>query len=314
MKRSEKVKLQYLPRELSRLFRRMDWRHVPRDLSRAAKRSLAFATLRKQPIQRGVPHTLPGKLIVSLTSYPPRYPTLDLTLRCLLNQDIAPDALILWIADDDLKSLPRCVLKLRGHGLMIERCDDIKSYNKIIPALRAFPDAYIVTADDDRYYPSNWLSRFVEEYRSPIEILCQEAYRIVRDLNGDLLPYNEWPSLSTLRGPTDTTRFGIFPIGSEGVLYPPRCLHPDVTDMEKAMRHCPHGDDIWLYWMAMRAGSVHRHIKHAGKINDEWPGTVSNGLWLTRNCNGGNDEQIAAMIEAYGPFEKCLYNYARSLA
>jgi hypothetical protein len=35
------------------------------------------------PIMRGRAHGLPAKLVVSLTSYPPRYSTLALTLRDL---------------------------------------------------------------------------------------------------------------------------------------------------------------------------------------------------------------------------------------
>jgi hypothetical protein len=51
------------------------------------------------PIRKGsVPHNLPGELIVSLTSYPDRFPTLHKTVRSLLSQDMLADRTILWVA------------------------------------------------------------------------------------------------------------------------------------------------------------------------------------------------------------------------
>ena len=49
-------------------------------------------------------HQLPAPLIVSLTSYPVRFKTLPKTLKCLLNQSIIPDKIILWIAYEDKKN------------------------------------------------------------------------------------------------------------------------------------------------------------------------------------------------------------------
>jgi hypothetical protein len=302
--------LRHAPRDLVRLVRRLDWRHLPRDLSRHLRKrtgtshalsnhALDFARLRRTPIKRGMPHTLPGKLVVSLTSYPPRYQTLDLTLRTLLSQEMAPDEIVLWIAHEDRASLPRRVEALQDYGLIVRTCEDLKSFKKLIPSISTYPDAYIVTADDDRRYAPNWIRRFAEEYTSPNEILCQEAYRIILDLNGRLLPYNEWPSLGSARGPTDLGGPGIFPVGSEGILYPPGAFKQEVLNVAEALRLCPHGDDIWNYWMT-QPGIVRRRIHPAGKICDEWPGTSHVGLWLTQNIRGGNDRQIAAMIEAYG--------------
>ena len=304
------MSLRHAPRNLSRFIRRLDWRHLPRDSLRLLRKETGtshslsnhafdFARLRRTPIKRGVPHTLPGKLVLSLTSYPRRYETLDLTLRTLLSQDMAPDEVVLWLACEDRASLPRHIEALQDHGLTIRTWEDFKSYLKIIPTVVEYPTAFIVTADDDRRYAPNWIRRFVEEYRSPNEILCQYAYRIALDLNGRLLPYNEWPSLGDTRGPTDTGGKGIFPIGAEGVLYPPGGFVPELTNAAEARRLCPHGDDIWIYWMT-RPGVQRRLIHHAGKLLDEWPGTVQVGLWLTQNINGGNDRQMAAMIEAYG--------------
>src|SRR5262249_15606303 len=76
----------------------------------------------------GRPHGLPRPLIVSLTSYPPRFPTLALTLKCLLTQSVTPDHLVLWVTRDDFSLLPRDVLDLRSHDLEIALAPDLRSF------------------------------------------------------------------------------------------------------------------------------------------------------------------------------------------
>src|SRR5262245_42159120 len=67
-----------------------------------------------------VRHTLPGQLIVSLTSHPPRFPMLGQALRSLLEQDMRPDAVVLWLARHEFAALP--VEILRMDGLTIRQC------------------------------------------------------------------------------------------------------------------------------------------------------------------------------------------------
>ena len=55
-------------------------------------------------------HSLNGKLVVSLTSYPDRYKTLNFTLRTILSQSIKPDKILLWIYKKHLKS--KLVIKI----------------------------------------------------------------------------------------------------------------------------------------------------------------------------------------------------------
>ena len=50
------------------------------------------------------------------------------------------------------RSYLRNITRLRRHGLDIRTTEDIGPYKKIIPALLAFPEAIIVTADDDIFY------------------------------------------------------------------------------------------------------------------------------------------------------------------
>ena len=110
------------------------------------------------------PHGLPSELIVSLTSYPPRFTTLYPTLVHLLVQTVRANRIVLWVAPEDQKLLPGKVRRLVRFGLEIREAVDTGSYKKIVPALQAFPGAFIVTADDDIDYDKKWLEELLKTW------------------------------------------------------------------------------------------------------------------------------------------------------
>lgn len=244
-------------------------------------------------------HPLDAPLAISLTSFPARFDTLALTLRCLLSQTIRPDAVILWVAENDFPELPQDVLDLQLSGLDIQTCEDIKSYKKLIPCLLENPDRYIVTADDDVHYEADWLEKLVSSsMRNTGKIISCRSHRIEYDTDGKLLPYAEWKKnigVATASGE-------IFATGVCGVLYPPHCLDPRVTDIETFMRLCPSTDDVWLYWMARLAGTEVHHLGPKRRIV-EWPSSQTVSLRQKNygsDPDNGNDRAIAAMIEHFG--------------
>lgn len=245
------------------------------------------------PLRRkGRPHGLPSDLVVSLTSYPARFPTLHLTLRCLLSQTIAPDRVILWVTLEDAKHLPKSVNELKLHGLEIRFCKDIRSYKKIVPALLAFPAAYIVTADDDVYYSKRWLEQLVEK-AGERTVVCHRGHAVALNERGRIEPYSEWSF--DVAGQSEM----LFPTGVGGVLYGPKSLSPEATDEETFTSLCPQGDDIWLFWMGRRAGSTYvKTLNHWTELS--WRGSQTSALHLTNVGTGRNDEQIRKITERYG--------------
>ncbi|SHF89167.1 hypothetical protein SAMN05444339_11914 [Loktanella atrilutea] len=244
------------------------------------------------------PHGLDAPLIVSLTSYPKRYDVLHLTLTCLLCQTIMPDEVSLWIGDGDFEQLPESVLMLQERGLKIYRTKDLRSFKKIIPALSRWPEAYIATADDDVYYPADWLEGLVATAIAfPGRIIAHRVHRIIYDAAGEIESYERW-SKNLLRGQEGQA---LFATGVGGILYPPRSLHPDIVREDLFMTLCPGGDDLWLYWMAQRQGSVVRHVgpKHR---TIEWPGSQ---VFALRSVNrgtpdeSGNDLAIAKLTKYF---------------
>jgi hypothetical protein len=242
-------------------------------------------------------HGLDAPLIVTLTSYPPRFPTLGKTLRSILDQTVRPDRTILWLTANDLASLPEEIHALQVHGLEIRTCSDLRSYKKLIPALAAFPDAWFVTADDDVYYPPDWLEGLVGQAERRT-VVAARAHLAQLDASGRLLPYSSWVmNTGHLRTASSDTR--LFPTGVGGVLYPPNAFAKEVLDEEAFMRLCPHGDDIWFFWMARLAGTGHARTPSGFEIL-AWPNSQDVGLFRENQFNSRNDLQIRNMEQEFG--------------
>lgn len=241
------------------------------------------------------PHGLDAPLVVSLTSYPARFPTLALTLKALLRQTVRADHTILWLTEGEEAELPREVLALRDEGLTIRAgAPPIRSYRKIVPTLAGFPESNIVTADDDLYYGADWLAGLVD-LAADRRIVAHRAHRVTFDEHGPR-PYADWKKniRESLEGPD------IFATCGSGALYPPGSLHPETVRADLFMRLCPSSDDIWLWWMSRMAGSVVRHVGPRVRVL-EWPGSQDMSLRAENlGTMNGNDRAIAAMVAHYG--------------
>ena len=243
-------------------------------------------------------------VVVSLTSYPPRFGTLHLTLKSLLSQSLRAERIVLWIAHEDMDQLPASVTDLTAAGLEIVACDNLRSYKKMIPLLQQHSAAgrqvAVVTADDDIYYWRDWLRELVEA-RVPgkLEVICHRMHRIRLAADGALLPYNSWEFETTN---TESSPLN-FPTGIGGVLYPPGVFGPEVLNVERFTALCPRGDDIWFWWMAGANGATFRRVPRDNEIYC-WEGSQEVALWKDNLVGKYNDDQIAAMLGAYGLFQK----------
>lgn len=239
------------------------------------------------------------ELIVSLTSFPARIPTIHLCIETLLQQTLKPDRLILWLSNSEIspKTLPACLTRLQKRGLEIKWCENIRSYKKIIPVLRDFPDALIVTADDDVFYPHSWLEELYNAYqKEPQYIHCHIAHRLKHSPDGKLLPYMDWHWLACdFQGPS----MDIFPTGVGGVLYAPGHLNPEVLNEAVFTTICPNADDIWLKAMSYINGVECKKIRKESMGLRTLRIKNDTRLFHDGNMGGGNDLQIKAVSEKY---------------
>jgi hypothetical protein len=247
--------------------------------------------------KRARKHGLPGRLAITLTSHPPRFRTLALTLKGLLSQSVRPDSINLWIAEGDFAALPQDVLALQSEGVSIRRCADMRVFTKIIPALIAAEDDFLLTCDDDVYYPRHWLAEIVGGYRpGGKEIVCARAYRITLNDAGRPRPYHEWDA----EVPAGDASTLLMPTGVGGVLWDRRVFHSDVTRRELFEKCTPRNDDFWLYWMALMNGATFRKVGPRRRIVT-WHKSQEVGLILQNAVHGNaNDLAIAGLVRQYG--------------
>lgn len=132
------------------------------------------------------------EIVVSFTSFPERIGTAWVAAFTLLNQSIKPVHTILWLADSQFpggKNIPESLLRLKKYGLEIRFCEDIKSHKKYYHSMKEYPNAVVVIADDDVFYPSNWLEKLIDKYRKyPNCVCCYWAHKITLE-NGIINKY-----------------------------------------------------------------------------------------------------------------------------
>jgi hypothetical protein len=253
--------------------------------------------------------------IVSLTSYGKRLTnTAPYAIITLFNQSVKPDKIILWTGYNDKENIGKILGKLTQKGLEIRFCEDVKSYTKLIPALEAFPNHHIITADDDVFYPKYWFERLLTEHKKyPNKIICHRAHRMKVDEDHNLLPYNEWEKCVEAQPQHQSE--SLFPTGVAGILYPPKCFHKDVSNKELFLKLTPKNDDIWFWAMAVinkeYFGEMNPYFvignyfsKKLGEIDSIQHN--ENSLQSYNVSENGNDGQFKAVIEKYPQIKETL--------
>ncbi len=204
-----------------------------------------------------------NKIIVSLTSFPERINIVVKTIKTLLTQTVKPDMVILWLAPDQFpnkeKDLPKELLDLCKYGLTIDWYNDIRSYKKIIPTLNKYPDAVIITTDDDIYYARDMVETLYASYLNHPEDIHSNRCDWLSINNGKII----WDGTRELLKDTHRGEAGFRQrlTGYGAVLYPPHSLYKDVTNEDIISETIPTHDDVWLWAMAVLAGTKTRSVK-----------------------------------------------------
>lgn len=242
-------------------------------------------------------------VIVSLTSFGRRVQKniVYYTIISILQQKVRPDKIVLWI--DELKwnedNLPKKLRSLRKYGVEISYCEDVRSYTKLVPSLIKYPQSTIITVDDDLIYPDNTLEQLITEHKNyPNDIICLYAKEPIMT-NGVPLNYKEWKILNE----SESGKL-IFPIGAAGVLYPPRCLHPDTCNKELFIKLSPLADDIWFWFCGLRNNTNKIFIPRKDVSISFYMlyQYLNQGSSLTHanKHQGKNDEQLKNILMYYG--------------
>lgn len=242
-----------------------------------------------------VSHDRRSDVIVSFTSFPARINDVHLVVNCLLRQTVLPKKIILWLSDTQFKGIavPENLAVLQGDIFEIRYVEgDIRSHKKYHYVLKEFPEERILIVDDDLYYPTDMIEKMLDASKAhPEAVICRFG-SIAKFRDGHILPYRDW--WREVSGVSDDPNF-FFGSGG-GTLLRKNMLHPDVLDIESAMKLTPLADDVWLNAMVNLAGTP-KHKVRFGQILQ----TTEQTFRLT-SLNVGNDantSQIADIISYY---------------
>lgn len=243
------------------------------------------------------------EIVVSLTTYGRRLYDVCYTIESLMQQTCPPNRIVLWLDSLTMsKPLPVALQKQMNRGLEVLATHDIRSYKKLIPALQKFPEATIITVDDDVVYDFDIIERLIKAHcDNPDAIQACRVHTMKFDENGNLLPYSQWDWT------TASTVKRHFLTGVGGVLYPPHSLGEEVLN-EKVFRSiCPTADDVWFTAMAKLNGTPIMKVDTRSPKGEDY---VSNyevqdmGLCrINTGRFGKNDEQIQAVFSRYGIYD-----------
>lgn len=105
------------------------------------------------------------EVVVSLTTYGKRLYEVASTIESIMQGTMKPNRIVLWL-EEGLKDTPLPILLQRQQtrGLEIGYCEDLRSYKKLIPTLIKYPDAVIITIDDDAIYNCDVVEKLVNTY------------------------------------------------------------------------------------------------------------------------------------------------------
>ena len=198
------------------------------------------------------------QIIVSLTSFPAAIPYAVQAIRSLLNGSVLPDKIVLYLDTPQFPDgvLPPELEALKAESPLLEvRFDpaEIRSYKKLIPALRDFPEDLIVTVDDDIHYHKHLLRDLLRMHKRVPDAIVAHRVRRVK-LNA---PYRKWRKYKWYDFLFRRIHAGYTNLqtGVGGVLYPPHSLDESMLDAGLFTRIAPTADDIWFWAAAVAKGT-----------------------------------------------------------
>ena len=241
-------------------------------------------------------------IVVSLTSFPPRFSTLHYTLKSILNQTMKPDRLLLYLSKEEVKDeseLPLSILDLKKNGLQIIYVDDnLKPHKKYYYAMQHYPDSLIITIDDDVIYDKNLVADLYNSFlKYPSAVSSRRVHKIACDGYKDLLPYNNWHYEYKKE---TTPSHELVSTGIGGVLYPPKLLPAETFNADKIKELCLNADDIWLKFMELKNNIPVVWVKSKRVHPLSIKGAQKDSLQKNNYHENQNDKYIIALQNYYG--------------
>lgn len=248
-----------------------------------------------------------NSLVVSLTSYGVRARhSVHYTLFSLLKQQIRPYKIVLWLdeAEFNEQTLPTSLKVLSKHGIEIGFYKNLRSYKKLIPTLKKYPEKHIVTVDDDIYYSSNLTAELLRLHQQHPEAVIAEACAIpILEAGGGITPYSKWQKLHLVKADFQYNSHLLFPVGYGGVLYPAGTFDDEVLNENIFTQLCPIADDVWFYIMGLlrnrqKVMSISSNVRYY-HVDLFRQAMNKDRLTQSNAAEGRNDIQLQNLLKHY---------------
>ena len=243
-----------------------------------------------------------GSIYISLTTYPARIESAYYAICSILDQTVRPNRIILTLINDEFPegetSLPQNILSLKEKGLEILWApDNLRPHNKYFYSMQKYPDALIITIDDDILYPRDTIEKLIEcykEFPNAISAFHTDKFAIC---NNRLDKYSN--AIIGYRQEIHALKHSLLAEGFAGVLYPPSILPQDAFDKNLIQRCSPMNDDIWLKCIELKnnipvvCASPKQNVIVLGQSQET-------ALFKVNRERNFNDEQLESAQDALG--------------
>jgi len=234
---------------------------------------------------------------ISMTSWMPRKDALPLVLLSMIEQSLRPAAVHVWLCAEDQEMIEaRHRDFFAEHGVQFHETDNTGPHKKWLPLIESGHEDPFVIADDDTYYPWDWLEALVREgAEHPDEIIANRCHKMKVDANHHLRPYAEWQK--GVSSQKESSHY-LFAVGCGGTLIRPDAIAQEFRSRDLISKLCHRADDIWL-----KAAYIHSGFKVRKSRYDfpslDYPGTAQSGLAVTNVDQGENDQQLQQVFQYF---------------
>lgn len=185
--------------------------------------------------------------IITMTSFKERLKQESyLAISSILENNCLPSKICIIINTYDKDNIPSL---FKEHPLIeiIYTEVDLKSHNKYYHTALKYPNAVIITIDDDVIYPKTFIEDCIKAYKdSPTTVNAGRVHKIKYNDKG-ILPYKQWEWESK----DIEASYDLFFTGVGGVVYPPNFFKEEDLNMDEIQKYI-NADDIFLNYLCRK--------------------------------------------------------------
>lgn len=259
--------------------------------------AFALVHLRLRNLVVREPVTGEAPVVVSLTSYGRRISSsVPVAIESIARGKVRPQRLVLWLDSPELlESRPASLRRLECRGLEIRLARNYGPHTKYYPFVQSAirHEMPLATADDDIIYPPDWLELLMDANRRHPDAISGHWASIMGVSGNRVASYATWA-----RARDTAVRPSNFALGVSGVIYPPAMLEELKRCGDGFLSACPGADDIWLQWVALRAGIPVRQVGPVPRHFPMVPGSQGQALRKVNVGENRNDRWIQGLYSA----------------